>query len=50
MKMIGEGDVLRGGVAVTDPKTKVREGEVYELRPGPGGGCGNPARRYSADR
>jgi 23S rRNA pseudouridine1911/1915/1917 synthase len=31
MKMIAEGDVLRDGVAVTDPKTKVRDGESYEL-------------------
>lgn len=31
MKMIDEGDVLRGGVAVTDPKTKVKEGQVFEL-------------------
>ena len=31
MKMIAEGDVLRDGVAVTDPKTKVRDGERYEL-------------------
>lgn len=31
MKMIAEGDVLRDGVAVTDPKTKVAEGEVYSL-------------------
>ncbi|MBH1974607.1 MAG: RNA pseudouridine synthase, partial [Rhodobacteraceae bacterium] len=30
MKMIAEGDVLRDGVAVTDPKTKVRDGESYE--------------------
>lgn len=31
MKMIAEGDVLRDGVAVTDPKTKVAEGEAYTL-------------------
>lgn len=31
MKMIAEGDVLRDGVAVTDPKTRVAEGEVYAL-------------------
>ncbi len=32
MRMIAEGDVLRGGVAVTDPKTRPRAGEVYVLR------------------
>jgi 23S rRNA pseudouridine1911/1915/1917 synthase len=32
MRMIAEGAVLRDGVAVTDPKTKVVEGEVYTLR------------------
>ena len=31
MKMIDEGDVLRDGVAVTNPKTKVKAGEVYTL-------------------
>lgn len=31
MKMIAEGDVLRDGVAVIDPKTKVRAGEIYDL-------------------
>jgi 23S rRNA pseudouridine1911/1915/1917 synthase len=31
MKMIDEGDVLRGGVAVTNPKTKVKAGEEYTL-------------------
>ena len=35
MKMIDEGDVFRDGLAVTDPKTKVREGEVYSLRLAP---------------
>ncbi|MEY4695602.1 MAG: hypothetical protein RIT14_30 [Pseudomonadota bacterium] len=35
MKMIAEGDVLRAGVAVTDPKTKVAEGEVFDLRLAP---------------
>ena len=35
MKMIDEGDVLRDGVAVTDPKTKVKEGEIYTLRLAP---------------
>ncbi len=32
MRMIAEGAVLRGGVAVTDPKAKVTEGEIYEIR------------------
>lgn len=32
MRMIAEGAVLRGGVAVTDPKAKVGKGEVYILR------------------
>jgi 23S rRNA pseudouridine1911/1915/1917 synthase len=32
MRMIAEGAVSRGGVAVTDPKAKVAEGEVYVLR------------------
>ena len=32
MKMIDEGDVWRGGVPITDPKTKVAEGEVYTIR------------------
>lgn len=32
MRMIAEGAVLRGGVAVTDPRAKVAEGEVYHLR------------------
>ncbi len=32
MKMIAEGAVLRYGLAVTDPKAKVVEGEVYTLR------------------
>jgi 23S rRNA pseudouridine1911/1915/1917 synthase len=32
MKMIAEGAVTRGGVAVTDPKTRVAEGDVYDLR------------------
>ena len=31
MKMIDEGDVLRDGVAVTNPKTKVKPGEAYTL-------------------
>ncbi|MBT9244159.1 RluA family pseudouridine synthase [Gemmobacter fulvus] len=31
MKMIAEGKVLRDGTAVTDPKTKVSEGEVFDL-------------------
>ena len=31
MKMIAAGEVLRGGVAVTDPKARVAEGEVYAL-------------------
>ena len=31
MKMICEGDVLSGGVAVTDPKTKVKEGDSFTL-------------------
>ncbi|OZA14482.1 MAG: RNA pseudouridine synthase [Rhodobacterales bacterium 17-64-5] len=31
MRMIGGGDVSRGGVAVTDPKARVAAGEVYEL-------------------
>lgn len=31
MKMIDDGDVLRDGVAVTNPKTKVKQGEVYTL-------------------
>ncbi len=32
MRMIAEGAVFRHGVAVTDPKAKVAEGEVYTLR------------------
>jgi 23S rRNA pseudouridine1911/1915/1917 synthase len=32
MRMIAEGAVLRDGQAVVDPKAKVREGEVYDLR------------------
>ena len=32
MRMIAEGAVFRDGLAVTDPKTKVAEGEVYTLR------------------
>lgn len=32
MKMIAEGDVLCGGIAVKDPRTRVRGGEVYLLR------------------
>jgi 23S rRNA pseudouridine1911/1915/1917 synthase len=32
MRMIAGGAVSRDGVAVTDPKAKVAEGEVYELR------------------
>jgi 23S rRNA pseudouridine1911/1915/1917 synthase len=35
MRMIAEGAVLREGIAVIDPKTKVAEGEVYTLRPDP---------------
>lgn len=35
MKMIAEGDVSRGGVVVTDPKTKVAEGESFDLRLAP---------------
>ncbi|WP_091299273.1 RluA family pseudouridine synthase [Gemmobacter aquatilis] len=31
MKMIAEGKVLKGGVPVTDPKTRVTEGERFEL-------------------
>lgn len=31
MKMIAAGEVLRDGLPVTDPKTKVTEGEVYTL-------------------
>ena len=31
MKMIAAGDVAREGVAITDPKTRVTEGEVYHL-------------------
>jgi 23S rRNA pseudouridine1911/1915/1917 synthase len=32
MRMIAEGAVSRDGVAITDPKSKVAEGEVYHLR------------------
>ena len=32
MRMIAEGAVSRDGVALTDPKAKVAEGEVYTLR------------------
>ena len=32
MRMIAEGAVLMGGVAVTDPKAHVVEGQVYDLR------------------
>lgn len=32
MRMIAEGAVFRSGLAVTDPKAKVAEGEVYTLR------------------
>jgi 23S rRNA pseudouridine1911/1915/1917 synthase len=32
MRMISEGAISRDGVAVTDPKAKVAEGEVYLLR------------------
>ena len=32
MRMIAEGAVSRGGTAVTDPKTRVTAGEVYDLR------------------
>ena len=35
MKMIAEGAVTREGVAITDPKAKVAEGEVYVLTLGP---------------
>ena len=35
MKMIAEGDVLRAGLPVTDPKAKVQPGEVYSLRLAP---------------
>lgn len=35
MKMIDEGDVLLDGVAITNPKTKVAEGQVYALRLAP---------------
>ena len=35
MKMIGDGDVFRDGQAVTDPKTKVAEGQSYVLRLAP---------------
>ncbi|PLL11291.1 RNA pseudouridine synthase [Tabrizicola sp. TH137] len=31
MKMIAEGDVLKDGTPVTDPKTRVTEGEAYTL-------------------
>jgi 23S rRNA pseudouridine1911/1915/1917 synthase len=31
MKMIGEGAIWRGGVALTDPKTRVEEGEVVTI-------------------
>ena len=31
MKMIAEGNVLRDGLPVTDPKSKVAQGEVYTL-------------------
>ena len=32
MRMIADGAVLRDGVAITDPKTKVAEGQIYTLR------------------
>lgn len=32
MRMIAEGAVLRDGLAMTDPRTKVSEGQVYTLR------------------
>lgn len=35
MRLIGEGGVFRAGVAVTDPKAKVVEGEIYMLRLAP---------------
>lgn len=41
MRMIAEGAVFRDGVAVTDPKTKVSEGQVYALRL-------DPAETYEA--
>ena len=31
MKMIAEGDVLKDGIPVTDPKTRVQEGQDYTL-------------------
>ena len=31
MKMIGAGEVTRDGVAITDPKAKVAEGQTYLL-------------------
>ncbi len=35
MKMIGDGDVLRDGLPITNPKAKVAEGETYTLRLAP---------------
>lgn len=35
MKMIDEGDVLMDGVAITNPKAKVAEGQLYALRLAP---------------
>ena len=35
MRMIEDGDVLRGGVPVRDPKARVAVGEVYEIRLAP---------------
>ena len=35
MKMIDEGDVFLDGIAVTNPKAKVVEGQVYSLRLAP---------------
>lgn len=35
MRMIAEGDVSRGGVAVTDPKARALPGEVWQIRLAP---------------
>jgi 23S rRNA pseudouridine1911/1915/1917 synthase len=35
MRLIAEGAVTRGGLAVTDPKARAAAGEIYEIRPGP---------------
>ncbi len=50
MRLIAEGAVTRGGVAVTDPKARVAAGDGFEITLGEALEVATAARGYPADR